>query len=199
MTKEFNEKRFLAVTRVMSILTKIVMILLGVVFVLLTIIFLASFFVTKETLTFDLGLITHLNYSFLNVNLRMPVDLFEGEYMIKGVLQVIILSVLVAIGFITYFLILLQGVLQDVAKKLPFSEENVKKLYHMSYTFMWMAVIVPIFVFISGKQVIDVFKLQATVSYSIQTNTLFIGVLIWILASIFNYGKYLQDEVDQTV
>jgi hypothetical protein len=40
---------------------------------------------------------------------------------------------------------------------------------------------------------------EMNVNYTINTTYLFMGILIFILAYVFDYGSYLQEEYDHTI
>jgi hypothetical protein len=46
-------------------------------------------------------------------------------------------------------------------------------------------------------QMLQINNMNAT--YSVDGNLLFTGILILILAGVFQYGNYLQEEVDSTL
>ena len=199
MNTTFDEKKFLGITRFMSVLSKILAILLIIAMGGLVIGLVVISFLPSDVLTVDLGFIDGLTFSFMNIEFRMAVDLFDGDYAIKTALILSLIAALVSIAFVYYIIRLLHLILVNVSNKKPFSESNVKYLFNMSYTFIIMSVTVPIFIYIAGRQVVNMLDIDASISYGISSGPLFIGILIWILASIFQYGKYLQDEVDQTV
>jgi len=199
MTKPFDEKKFLNITRFMKNISKIIMILMSVVFGIIVIMFGVTVFVPTDTLTVDLSRMDEINIVLFNTNIVYPTSIFEGMFMVKNVLLALLGFTLVAVGFFYLILRLIYQVLSDVYEKVPFSQQNVKRLYYLSYTLMAMAIVLPLFMLLVSWQTIHALELDATANYSIEANTLFTGILVWILASIFNYGKYLQDEVDQTV
>ena len=195
MSTTFNEKRFLSISRFMTVLSKIFMIFTGVLTALLFLLFIVSMLVSPDRFTVDVNFVDTVTVSLLNIDVKIPLELVAGEVMIKPIVTRAFLAASVALGFSTAILYYLHQVLKDVSTKKPFSDANVKNLYKVSYTFMAMSVIVPIFVMIAGNALVNTLALNADVSYNLKFGTLFVGVLLWILASIFNYGKYLQDEV----
>jgi predicted metal-binding membrane protein len=62
------------------------------------------------------------------------------------------------------------------------------------------SVIVPILQWRIAATVIQMLYINnMNATYSVDGNLLFTGILILILAGVFQYGNYLQEEVDSTL
>ncbi|TVP94935.1 MAG: DUF2975 domain-containing protein [Acholeplasmatales bacterium] len=195
----YNEKRFETVFKLATVLTRIIKILSMVVLGFIGLIALVVPFVPKRLLTFDLSGVEMLPIELMNVQINIPNTVFGDEIMIKWS----VFSVLIAAGFLVAFAVvilhLLGKILDDVGIKQPFSEANVQRLFQMAVVFMAAGVVLPGIMFVAAWQVVRALAIDATFNYSLQVEWIFMGLLIYLLASIFQYGKQLQDEVDQTV
>lgn len=95
--------------------------------------------------------------------------------------------------------------LKDSKDSKPFSDENVSRLFKLSYLIMVAGVVVPLLNSLFMNSLINnvtgsVFASEyADFHYSLDLRVIFGGLLIYILANIFAYGSYLQEEVDGTV
>ena len=94
----------------------------------------------------------------------------------------------------------IRNILKTVEAGTPFEKDNTKRL-----TIIGTVLIIGSFVFnaMNGLVTINIIKLfewnKYSFAYSPDLFILFTGLLILILAGIFNYGAYLQNEYDTTL
>ena len=114
----------------------------------------------------------------------------------KAFLSMIAISCLMAV----FLLRQLIGMLREVEEGRPFSQTNAKRLAKMGILLFISSVLYPI-----GQGVMMNTMINAAgcydlgVKFSPDTSMIFIGILLFILAGIFRYGSYLQDEYDATL
>lgn len=199
MIFSYNHKRFESLLGLVAGTTKIVKIIMFVVLAVLLIGIGVTLFLPESLLTFDFSRIDTLSIEWMSVNLSVPNTVFEGEFMVKGSAILALFLAMFIIGFTILIVHLLERILKDVQDKRPFSENNVQRLFRMAVSFIVAGFLMPIVTLIASHHVIKTFDLDARANYDIQFEWIFIGLLIYLLASIFQYGKHLQDEVDHTV
>ena len=94
----------------------------------------------------------------------------------------------------------LKRILKTVVADNPFEKGNSKNLTVIAFTLLAGSLILPIFEGRIAMAVIDVLKISNfNVNFMIDWNLLMAGILILILAGVFQYGNYLQEEVDSTL
>lgn len=199
MIFSYNHKRFESLLGFVAGAAKIVRIIMFVVLAVLLIGIGVTLFLPESLLTFDFSRIDTLSIEWMNVNLSVPNTVFAGEFMVKGSAILALFLAMFIIGFTILIVHLLERILKDVQDKRPFSENNVQRLFKMAVSFIIAGFLMPMVTLIASHHVIKTFDLDARANYDIQFEWIFIGLLIYLLASIFQYGKHLQDEVDQTV
>lgn len=193
----FNSERFnkiIKITEVFIKIFKIFFMILGV----LTIVALAIFsLIPSESLTFSSE---GLRISFMFI----PVVINAEELVFYGSLKPLFMS---AFFIVTIYLIfayamvdLIGRVVSKTRDKTPFDGIAIKSLFRLAYVLMISGVILPIFDFIVLSIINNTYtELNLHIEFSLQMGMIFTGVLIYILANIFEYGAYLQSEVDATV
>jgi Ca2+/Na+ antiporter len=76
----------------------------------------------------------------------------------------------------------------------------VKNIYNIAFIIIFGGVIIPLFQFLVGIFSINKIGIAGLdINFGINLTMILIGLLILILASIFQYGAYLQNENDQTI
>jgi len=102
--------------------------------------------------------------------------------------------------YISFLLFAVKKVMIDVKKDDPFSQSNVKNIFIIAYTIIVGSVLLPLISAGFGAVIMNQIGIEAIeVQMSIDVNMLFFGLLLIVLANIFQYGAYLQNEYDQTV
>ena len=200
MSRSFNKKYFDTVLNITSWAIRITVIALFFLLVLLALTIGVVTFLPKGLLDFDLANLQNidmqLQYAFISIN---P-DYFTGIINVKWSIVLTALVGLTNVGFLLYIFILLKKIVTDVKTKRPFSELNVRRFNFIGISFIVAALILPIF---NSLLLSNIFKLLsvdfARVTYTIDIQQVFMGLLVLVLANIFEYGKNLQEENDLTV
>lgn len=122
-----------------------------------------------------------------------------GEQMVainRTAFLVIAISCLIGALFLRQLI----GILREVERGRPFSQANARRLGKMGIIAIVSSVAYRIGVAAVLHSVMDIAGLNnINVNYSPDANMIFVGILLFILAGIFKYGSYLQDEYDATV
>ena len=123
-----------------------------------------------------------------------------GDIMIKSFLQAFFMWISVGALMVSIVLFVVKRILTTVIVDNPFEKGNSKNLTVISLALIAGSFIMP---FMEGRiatAIIQTLKIDSIhVSYSMDGNLLFTGILILILAGVFQYGNYLQEEVDSTL
>ena len=201
MSTPFNEKKFMNLLQFTTVIVKIIVIFIITIIGFLAIGFLVTLFLPTSILTIDLNtLVDGLTIDMMGIAVTIAGDLFHDEVPLKGTLLTAFLMAIVYMGFFVFLLRLLFGLLTDAKKQTPFSAGNVKRMFTMSYALIIGGIVLPIFLALVGWTFISASGFEgASVDYSLHGQYIATGVLIFILAKLFEYGAYLQDEVDMTV
>ena len=124
----------------------------------------------------------------------------SGEIIIKPFLQAFFSWIAVAALMVSVILFEVKRVLKSVIQNNPFKIGNSKNLTVIAAVLIIGSFIVP---FLEGRVVSEIIRaLQISninFSYSLDATLLFTGIIILILAGVFQYGNYLQEEVDSTL
>lgn len=120
---------------------------------------------------------------------------------IKPLLNMISWLVMISAVLIIPISYQLALILKTIENGIPFSSKNSKSLYIIGRILLSGAFLLPLGEYIAGMMIINIIKQpEIAVHYSfINFTMLLAGILVLILASIFKYGNYLQQEYDATL
>jgi hypothetical protein len=113
-----------------------------------------------------------------------------------------VISVLVIISSVLMLPILYQlnNILKNVENDLPFAPGNAHSLSIIGYMIAIGTFVLPLAEALVGTMIMNIIKVpNITVNYSINFYMLIMSFFIFILAGIFKYGNYLQQEYDTTL
>ena len=123
-----------------------------------------------------------------------------GVIQIKSVLQALFMWISFVSLMGSVLLYELKRILKNVVADNPFEKGNSKNLTVIAITLLVGSLLMPIFEGRIAMAVIDVLKISNfNTNFMIDWNLLMSGILILILAGVFQYGNYLQEEVDSTL
>jgi hypothetical protein len=123
-----------------------------------------------------------------------------GEINIKPFLQALFMWISFGALYVSVILYEIKRILNSVVADNPFEKSNSKNLVVIAIALLVGSIIMPIFEGRIATTIIEALKItNISTSYSIDVNLLFTGILILILAGVFQYGNYLQEEVDSTL
>lgn len=119
---------------------------------------------------------------------------------LKPIFLTILVSSSIGFGLLALIFRPLAGILKTVKEDQPFAAENANRLTNMGVVMLissFLANVIQatvVFVIISTLNIPNI-----DVNYSLNLTMLLMGLLLLILAGVFRYGSYLQDEVDSTL
>jgi magnesium-transporting ATPase (P-type) len=123
-----------------------------------------------------------------------------GDIMIKNVLQAAFVWATIVILTVSIVLFEVKRILKTVVEDNPFKKGNSKNLTVISLVLIAGSFILPIFEGRVFSTVIKTLQIgNINIGYSMNWTLLLTGILILILAGVFQYGNYLQEEVDSTL
>lgn len=94
----------------------------------------------------------------------------------------------------------LKLILKTVEDDHPFEKNNSKRLLIVAIVFIAGSIILKIAEGITALAIIDMLKIKnVSVVFSINGTMILTGFLVLILAGVFRYGSYLQNEYDTIV
>ncbi len=121
----------------------------------------------------------------------------SGDLMIKPFLQAFFAWIAVAALMMSVILFELKRILKSVVQDNPFEKGNSKNLTIIAIALIAGSLVMPL---LEGRIVSAIIRVlqisNINFSYSIDCTLLFTGIIILILAGVFQYGNYLQEEVD---
>ncbi|NLM41239.1 MAG: DUF2975 domain-containing protein [Firmicutes bacterium] len=121
-----------------------------------------------------------------------------------GSIRSVFLSIAAAAGVYAlvflYLLRRLREVVATVADRSPFQRDNPKRIRALGLGVTAAAFLIPAANSLVAWRMISSFNLDGfSVLYTPDLKLMFAGLLLLILAAVFDYGCYLQEEMDQTV
>ncbi|HCX78807.1 MAG TPA: hypothetical protein DG577_05285 [Firmicutes bacterium] len=124
-----------------------------------------------------------------------------GDVSFKPVLLAILISCAVALPLFAAICWQLAGILKTVKEDRPFADENAKRLMIIGIVLLNASWIFKVIETVTASVIITAFSIpNISISYNIVDSTiLFMGLLVLILAGVFKYGSYLQNEYDATL
>lgn len=200
MNRTFNKGRFDVVIDITHLLLKWSVRALYVLIGILTVGFLVFLFLPKGLLDYDISNLENINVLYANIYYEISGESFVGIYNVKWLLTLLFFAGIANLAFYQYIQIQLRNVISNVKQKEPFSINNVNYLKYMAYAFLISSLVLPIvngWLFTTAVNTFEIY--EATINFSLNMQSLFMGILVLILAYVFDYGSYLQEEHDMTV
>jgi hypothetical protein len=192
----YNEKKYHTLIKVSYIISKVLFCLLIGAGVLAILGFIIVLFIPETVFNFAVGTIKLEIGDAIKYIISEPID--GGN--VKFITLIAIVVGLVHIIFSLLLFYAVYKILAEVKNNNPFAKANVKHLYFIAFTFLAGSVLIPTFNFILGMFTIKKLNIiNINSEFSLNLDYIFIGLLILILANIFNYGAYLQNEYNETV
>lgn len=200
MSRSFNKKQFHAIIDVVYLFLRWAVVSLIILTSLLFVSNVVMLFLPQSILDYDLANLENVNIQLMNVMYSLNNASFTGIVNVKWLLSFALFTGIVNLVFIIIVMILLRNLIADVKQQQPFSENNIKRLKYMGYAYLISSIVLPFINQSFSMYVVNLFELwQATVNFSINLQAVFMGVIILILAGVFEYGEYLQEDHDLTV
>ena len=94
----------------------------------------------------------------------------------------------------------LTSILRSMAKKRPFDQKNPKRISYVALVVILSGFVSPWLDYCFFRHEFHLYNLKSfLVRYRPDINTIFLGLLLLVLAGAFAHGCYLQREVDETL
>lgn len=180
---------------------------IGIILVILgTIVLVFSFFASPERFTAvkdNLGWSLHYKLTenssfFIGVPFKILQSLESNMFSAKYAAMTCLFSLLIRLSLILYGIKQVKNILKSMVKDItPFTMNNVKSLKNLGLSIMIYSVVLDMLTSILFSAfVTKIFLLNLT---NLHLSGLFIGLLIFVIADIFQYGVFLQNEFDTTL
>ncbi len=200
MNHSFNKKYYSIILSITRWITKVSVVVLYIAIGFLLVGVGVLTLLPIELFDFDLGVLENINIQSLNAFISLNPDFFSGIVNIKGPVVLVGLVVLLNIALLLFIFIMLKKVIIDVTDDKPFSNKNIMRISKVGYAFVIVAFVFPIFEGLLLNSFINLLSLSNIgFNYMVNFQQLFIGLLIVVLANIFGYASYLQEDHDMTV
>jgi hypothetical protein len=185
--------------KILNVICKIAFWITAVGFVLFLLAGIIILLVPAKDMVVSVNMSGYLNATFGNTMFKF-IPPTNGQIMIKPFLQTLFMYISFGALMVSVILFEVKGILNTVIADNPFEKGNSKKLTVIALVLVVESVIVPFLEERIVKTIIQTLQINnINVSYAIDGNLLFTGILILILAGVFQYGNYLQEEVDSTL
>ena len=201
MNKTYNEKRFTVVLKVTRIAYTIINILIWIGLVGAVIAGIGLLVVGAEALTVSVVDFPNLPEQLDRFNIIWEELVGERSIAFQFPLLIASGSLFIVSGLSIWVVRQIRGILKDVESQEPFSDQNAKRLFNISYTLVGFSIITPLTASLFSWSIVRQFEFAGRdgFNFSLNFTVLFMAALIYILAHIFSYGAHLQEEVDGTV
>ena len=194
-----RQVRMKTLAKVLRVISNVVFWITAVGFVIFL---LASIIISRvpaKDLVVSVNMSGYLNTTFGQTMFRF-IPPTNGEIMIKSFLQALFMYISFAALMVSVVLFEVKRILKTVVADNPFEKGNSRNLTVIALVLVAGSVIVPILQWRIAATVIQMLQINnMNATYSVDGNLLFTGILILILAGVFQYGNYLQEEVDSTL
>lgn len=124
----------------------------------------------------------------------------SGTLNIKSFVQIFLLFAIPMAVMLVVGLRHMRMILKNVKDGNPFCEANVRSLSVIGFDLIVAAFVVNFAELILLNHLLDLIAIKSVhMNYSANVPYLLAGILVLILAGIFNYGRFLKSEYDATV
>ncbi len=163
------------------------------------IVFTATFFIPESVFAFQ----KQGGSGGLTVNgiIKFAVDpALNQSVSIKPLLQALLPVALIASLLLVIVIHQVRCIVKTVADDCPFHRKNSSRLCIIAAILIVGSITVNVAEARLARLIIDALKIQnVSVNYTINSTMFLSGFLIFILAGVFRYGSYLQEEYDATL
>lgn len=123
-----------------------------------------------------------------------------AELSLKPIYQSIcFMAAIISVG-LSFIFKQISRILKTVEANRPFSEENSRSLTVIGFILLMGSFVIRIAEGIVARAIINTLNIQnMKVNYGIDVFMIVLGFLMLILAGVFKYGSYLQQEYDTTL
>jgi hypothetical protein len=195
-----SQVRMKMLAKVLRIISNVVFWIAAVGFVLFLLASMVVSFIPKENLVLSANMSGSLSATIEGTMLFKFNPQTSDGIMIKPVLQALFMWVCISSLMLSIVLFEVKRILKTVVEDNPFNKGNSKNLTVIAAVLIAGSLIVPIFEGRIASTIIQTLQIaNIGIGYSLNGTLLAAGILILILAGVFQYGNYLQEEVDSTL
>lgn len=200
MSRQFNKERFETFIKLVDVFLKFSIIAIFVLLGIVGIAFITSIFVPGDLYDFNLTNLENTSINFFGLEYDLAALGLEGVVNVKRIVVAGTFALVINLAFYQYIQVLLKKVMTHIRDQHPFNPLNVKYLKLMGIGFLVASLLLPAFNSLFFVQVMNTLELfDVNVNASLDFQLLYMGVIVLILAYIFDYGTYLQEDHDLTV
>lgn len=211
--RNFDLPRFLGFAQFVSLVMKIVNLLLYMASGILSMAAVALFFVPQKAISDSFAKAlpeASTQISLFRGSITISPNMLDASKIKATAIGFIILS-LFSVVVITLIVRCVRKILEQVLAKEPFSDKSCNATKNLAFLYLFSGVFFASLANCCNLLVLNVFGLDkiiinsnlveriSTPIFALDGGMLLTGFLILLLAKIFEYGGYLQNEVDQTV
>jgi hypothetical protein len=200
MSRQFNKERFETVIKLVDVFLKFSIVAIFVLLGILGIAFITTIVLPTDLYDFDLANLEHTSVQFFGLDYDLSALGLDGIVNVKWIAVTGAFALLINLSFYQYVQVLLKKVMANIRQQHPFNPSNVTYLKYMGIGFLVASLLLPAFNSIFFVQVMNTLELfDVNVNASLDFQLIYMGVIVLILAYIFDYGSYLQEDHDLTV
>ncbi len=131
---------------------------------------------------------------------RVPLESLTGDA-IKTIIFVAVSMLMISVLSWSLILRQLRSILKTVERNRPFTEENARRISVIGWILVVGSVVFSVAKAIAGEVVVRALDVVPgmTVTFQWDVSLALAGFCLLILAGVFRYGAYLQQEYDTTV
>jgi hypothetical protein len=194
-----SQVRMKRLARILNIICRVMFWVTTLGFGLFLLASLVLFFIPAQSVAINANTIGPLSVTLGSLNLDFNPQV-SGDILIKPFLQALFAWIFVSAALVSLILFRVKRILKSVVADHPFEKSNSTNLTAIAITLIVGSVIIPVLEGNIFSAIIDALKISNIhYSSSLDCTLLFTGILILILAGVFQYGNYLQEEVDSTL
>lgn len=194
-----SKERIRTFSRIMKVFFNVFFWISVAVGAICSILFLLTFVVDKSLFYNHLDEWEKLSVTMGMVKYDVIPDMNGGVDM-KPLLQNILPTFMVNFSIAAIVSYNLKSILKTVAEDNPFERNNAKRFFVIGIVIIISSVVTDITKGIMAHNLIDWLNIEnGNVTYTVNGGMLLAGLLILVLAGIFRYGTYLQEEYDATL
>ena len=133
--------------------------------------------------------------------ITIDMNFIDGGNLRPLVNRVLITGVL-ALGYLTGFTYIIRNILRNVKEDKVFIEQNSQFIKYLGYSLIVFSAVMSISKFWIASAISNVITIPTAhfgANFSLDFQTIFIGLVIVLLSQIFAYGTHLQNEYDATI
>jgi len=200
MNHSFNKKQYGVIIKVVNTFLKWSIIGVFILSGILLVGFVAVVFVPKGLFSWNMANLEQISVQLTNILNEINGDILSGVANVKSLILTLLFTGVVNLSFFQFIQIQLRKIVSNVNDEMPFQNANAVILRNLGLGYIIASVLLSFvnsWMFVTLVNTFNVF--HATIEFSVDLQMVFMGIIILILAYIFNCGSSLQEEHDTTL